>query len=127
MKPDFDSKAKSKARSAVYCALKSGILTKEPCEVCGAEKTSAHHIDCSKPLEVRWLCRIHHGWEHGQMFLSVNTKIPIPISIRLSDEMKLATDKLAKMKNLSLTTTRDRKRRPIGLDDAFRCWSCVPA
>src|SRR4051812_39153823 len=41
-------------------ALRKGVLTRQPCEVCGSEKSQAHHEDYSKPLEVRWLCRPHH-------------------------------------------------------------------
>lgn len=54
------------ARQAVARALKNGTLIKLPCEVCGA-KAQAHHIDYSKPLEVRWLCFVHHRMEHGQL------------------------------------------------------------
>lgn len=44
----------------VYNALKTGILVKQPCEICGAEPAEAHHDDYNKPLEVRWLCKCHH-------------------------------------------------------------------
>lgn len=59
---------KTKARHAVYKAIKKGDLKREPCEVCGEEKTEAHHTDYSKPLAVMWLCTPHHHeWhkEHG--------------------------------------------------------------
>ena len=39
-------------------------LRSEPCEVCGATKTVAHHDDYAKPLDVRWLCRSHHALLH---------------------------------------------------------------
>lgn len=52
--------AHKKARDAVWSALRSGKLKRKPCEVCGAAKTEAHHLDYSKPLLVRWLCEDHH-------------------------------------------------------------------
>lgn len=40
----------------------------QPCEVCGSEDDIArHHDDYSKPLEVRFLCRKHHGEVHRQI------------------------------------------------------------
>lgn len=41
-------------------ALKAGKLKKKSCEVCGVKNVHAHHEDYSKPLEVRWLCPLHH-------------------------------------------------------------------
>jgi hypothetical protein len=48
------------AYNAVQWALRTGRLVRQPCEVCGAEQTEAHHDDYDKPLQVRWLCRTHH-------------------------------------------------------------------
>ena len=48
----------------VGSALRSGKLTRQPCEVCGAEKAQAHHDDYTKPLDVRWLCTRHHAEWH---------------------------------------------------------------
>ncbi len=53
-----------KARVAVGNALRDGRLTKGPCEGCGASDVQAHHDDYSRPLDVRWLCRDHHGDKH---------------------------------------------------------------
>jgi hypothetical protein len=53
------------ARNRLYSAIKRGVLQKMPCEVCGENKSEAHHDDYSRPLEVRWLCRYHHGLLHG--------------------------------------------------------------
>ena len=53
-----------RAHVAVYRAVKSGALIREPCEVCGDPKSEGHHDDYSKPLEVRWLCRKHHAEIH---------------------------------------------------------------
>lgn len=52
------------ARKATHSALARGILERKPCEVCGDEKSDAHHEDYSKPLEIRWFCRAHHMQHH---------------------------------------------------------------
>ena len=56
---------KIKARSAVYIALGQGRLHRQPCQVCGAEPADAHHEDYTKPLDVQWLCHVHHCEAHG--------------------------------------------------------------
>jgi hypothetical protein len=48
------------AHKLVFRALAKGILTKQPCEMCGSLTVQAHHDDYGKPLEVRWLCLSHH-------------------------------------------------------------------
>jgi hypothetical protein len=57
---------KELARQAVRTALRTGGLNKGPCEIGGdcSGRIEAHHDDYSKPLEVRWLCRRHHGRSH---------------------------------------------------------------
>jgi hypothetical protein len=45
-------------------AIQSGVLTPQPCEVCGKEKSQGHHEDYSKPLDVIWLCIRHHHDRH---------------------------------------------------------------
>jgi hypothetical protein len=54
------------AHKAVQSALRRGLITKQPCEECGAEQSEAHHDDHAKPLDVRWLCRKHHKEHHAQ-------------------------------------------------------------
>lgn len=54
---------KAKARREVSSAVRAGRLIPQPCSVCGA-KAQAHHHDYTKPLEVEWLCTVHHGKEH---------------------------------------------------------------
>lgn len=56
--------AKYAARLALTKALRNGTLTRQPCEVCGNPATDGHHDDYTKPLDVRWLCRKHHGEHH---------------------------------------------------------------
>ena len=59
-----EGQKKRKARNAVYSAVRAGKLKKEPCVVCGLEKSEGHHESYDKPLEVIWLCRTHHIEEH---------------------------------------------------------------
>lgn len=47
-------------------AIRSGALTKSPCESCGAINVCAHHDDYDKPLEVRWLCPPCHARWHKE-------------------------------------------------------------
>jgi endogenous inhibitor of DNA gyrase (YacG/DUF329 family) len=55
---------KYKARQEVLMAKRKGIITPQPCFVCGEPITEAHHIDYSKPLDVIWLCKLHHEEVH---------------------------------------------------------------
>ena len=50
-----------KAKTLVNSAIRKGILIRQPCQDCGHPKTQAHHPDYSNPLEVQWLCSVHHG------------------------------------------------------------------
>lgn len=52
------------AHQALRSALRRGLLERKPCEVCGAEKTDAHHPDYDRPMLVQWLCRLHHRAVH---------------------------------------------------------------
>lgn len=55
---------KYKAHNALNRAVKDGRVMRQTCEVCG-EKAQAHHDDYSKPLDVRWLCPLHHARHHA--------------------------------------------------------------
>jgi len=53
------------AHNAVARAIKSGLLTRLPCQMCGTtNNVHAHHDDYSLPLDVMWLCPIHHRARH---------------------------------------------------------------
>ena len=52
------------AHNLVNKGIRDGVLTKQPCEVCGSDTSIAHHDDYDKPLEVRWLCQAHHKQWH---------------------------------------------------------------
>lgn len=64
---------KSRAHLKVKQALKAGKLKKEPC-FCGELKVDGHHPDYSKPLEVIWLCRLHHKQLHSKLKLDQSLK-----------------------------------------------------
>ena len=55
---------KERARSAVAHALRAGRLQRpKKCSCCGRRGIAieAHHPDYTKPLQVKWLCRICHA------------------------------------------------------------------
>lgn len=56
--------AKMRARQTARFAVAQGKMKRHPCEVCGEGPTEAHHDDYAKPLEVRWLCFVHHQEVH---------------------------------------------------------------
>lgn len=71
------SRNRNSAHKKATEALRTGVLKRQPCEECGAEKTDAHHDDYAKPLEVRWLCRSHHiQWhnKHGEALNALTVK-----------------------------------------------------
>lgn len=55
---------KTAAGIAARSAVARGKLKKLPCEVCGEQKSEAHHPNYDKPLDVMWLCRKHHADIH---------------------------------------------------------------
>lgn len=56
---------KKKAHVTYNYALRTGKLKRQPCAICGLQKTEGHHEDYSKPLEVIWLCKQHHTELHA--------------------------------------------------------------
>ncbi len=58
------------AHIKVSNAIRDGKLIKAPCEVCGSQVSDAHHDDYSKPLDIRWLCKTHHGEHHKMLRLT---------------------------------------------------------
>lgn len=56
---------KHRAHGLVSRALRDGVLTRQPCEICGDTDTIAHHDNYAAPLAVRWLCRAHHADWHA--------------------------------------------------------------
>ena len=56
----------SPCRQITQRAVKSGILVKTPCVVCGFPKVEAHHENYYEPLNVKWLCLKHHKEIHSR-------------------------------------------------------------
>jgi hypothetical protein len=55
---------KYRARYKALNAINLGKMKRLSCEVCGSEKSHAHHDDYNKPLDVRFLCSRHHRIWH---------------------------------------------------------------
>lgn len=60
------NKKKLSASEKVAWAIKSGRLTRQPCEVCQEPNVVAHHDDYDKPLDIKWFCRFHHSQHHRE-------------------------------------------------------------
>lgn len=58
------NREKVNAQARVRYAIKRGKLARQPCQVCGEAKSHGHHTDYNKPLEVVWLCALHHAKQH---------------------------------------------------------------
>ncbi len=63
-------------------ATKSGRLIRKSCEICGETRTHAHHDDYAKPLDVRWLCSVHHADWHLKNGPGINGEAPISESVK---------------------------------------------
>jgi hypothetical protein len=55
------------AHSCLRSAIKRGLILPGPCEVCGSTEVDGHHADYLKPMEVSWLCRLHHRRLHAEI------------------------------------------------------------
>lgn len=60
-------RAQRQAVQAVNVAVMRGELVRQPCIECGEVKVEAHHFDYYQPLDVVWLCRLHHVEVHKLM------------------------------------------------------------
>lgn len=54
---------RERAEALLNSAIRRNKIKRQPCEICGA-RAQAHHPDYDRPLDVRWLCSIHHGMAH---------------------------------------------------------------
>jgi hypothetical protein len=62
-----EDKRRQTAHTAVAKAIRNGVLTRMPCERCGAVKSEGHHEDYDKPLDVMWLCQPCHKQRHKEI------------------------------------------------------------
>jgi hypothetical protein len=54
------------AHNAVTRAIKLGKIERQPCQMCGTKDwVVAHHDDYHKPLDIMWLCPVHHKARHA--------------------------------------------------------------
>jgi len=58
------NKERINVRATVYRAIKLKKIIRKNCSVCNEKKSEAHHEDYSKPLDIIWLCRLHHAQIH---------------------------------------------------------------
>lgn len=65
-----------RAQWKVAAAKLNRVLIPQPCEVCGSEIVDAHHDDYSKPLDVRWLCPLHHRRLHAGVPMGTERYVP---------------------------------------------------
>lgn len=63
---DDQSKLKAKARRLLRSNVYRGKIKRQPCEVCGSMDAHGHHEDYTKPLDVVWLCVLHHNLRHAE-------------------------------------------------------------
>ena len=54
------------ARRALRTAIESGRVMPLPCAMCGNAKADGHHVAYDMPLDVVWLCRLHHRQLHKE-------------------------------------------------------------
>ena len=96
------------AQKQVLRAVRSGRLVRLPCEVCGDPKTDAHHDDYDKPIDVRWLCRPHHKWQHPGRGLWANEPFRIVASreISMSEVKVLTTQEVAERLRVQVITVQ---------------------
>ena len=58
------NRVRSIAHAKLWKALATGRLIKQPCEVCGSHDVEAHHTNYNNPLDIKWLCPVHHKEWH---------------------------------------------------------------
>jgi hypothetical protein len=80
---DPANRIKAAARAALLAAIDGGRVVPGACEVCGTrERVHGHHDDYARPLEVRWLCRVHHDAVHQRAVLLAPIAPPIEVRPR---------------------------------------------
>jgi hypothetical protein len=55
-----------RARELLKNALEKGAIKRLACFVCGELKVQGHHVSYDLPLDVVWLCKVHHKEVHAK-------------------------------------------------------------
>lgn len=71
-----EKRKRIKARCDLNHAVRDGKIKRLPCGRCGNEKVEAHHHDYNKPLDVIWLCKKCHWYEHTMKTSTLNLLQP---------------------------------------------------
>lgn len=69
------SPEKRHAWSLLNLAVKKGLIKRGKCEICKMPNSLAHHDDYFKPLDVRWLCELHHTRHHENLLRIEKNKL----------------------------------------------------
>ena len=67
---------KYKTRLLTRHYIKTGKITKKPCEICGESKVEVHHKDYSDAINVNWYCSYHHRVIEGRVVRSLTQSTP---------------------------------------------------
>jgi len=59
-----EQRFKDNARSYTHVYVKRGKIAKKACNICGELDVQAHHLDYNNPLNILWLCPLHHKLIH---------------------------------------------------------------
>lgn len=100
---------KVNAQQILSRQIKNGQIKRSPCQVCGKIKNiQGHHQDYSKPLEIIWLCPIHHKEIHknGEKFISLEIQ-----KYQKKSMTKLTQEKIAELPELLKTKSRGEVAR----------------
>lgn len=97
---------KRAADKEVQRARAQGVLVQQACEVCGREKSEAHHDDYSKPLDVKWLCRFHHRRRDAELREAWNAEL------RQAEQNGLPQSYLRRL--------AEKNKPPVQIPDAVR-------
>lgn len=73
---------KERAYNILLYAIKTSKIIRKSCSICGDKNSHGHHEDYSKPLDVIWLCLIHHRELHQY-------KLSIPLFTNLTQRRLL--------------------------------------
>jgi hypothetical protein len=113
-------KEKNKYRQITNAAIRSGLLVRQPCAICGQKKVHAHHLNYKKPLDIVWLCMKHHMECHRRKNrIRIITSPPSTIKNLSSQQAQALIIKTPKIKT---ERAKEKERRMAAFRIAFRKW-----